>query len=288
MATFAVILFALLLFAFTVGAYGVAMYNGLVGVKHQIDQAWSNIDVLLKQRHDELPKLIDVVKGHAGYERQLLDAFGFTGMIAGGTTGVEFKGQWQGSPGAFSLARAEGKLEGKVGQGRILEVNPGAGRFFGLLSLSAIPRRLSLDFSDFFKSGFSFDSIQGTFELHAGNAVTTDTVVRAPAAQINIKGRTGLAKRDYDQEMEVLPKVGGVLPVVGVLAAGPAGAAAGALLQGMMSKPLKSAASARYHITGPWEKPEVTLIERGEARAEAPLGDHERLKPNETASRKGS
>jgi len=95
---------------------------------------------------------------------QLLDAFGFTGMIAGGTTGVEFKGQWQGSPGAFSLARAEGKLEGKVGQGRILEVNPGAGRFFGLLSLSAIPRRLSLDFSDFFKSGFSLISSAKGYE----------------------------------------------------------------------------------------------------------------------------
>jgi LemA protein len=73
MATFAVILFALVLLAFAVAAYGVALYNGLVGVKHQVDQAWSNIDVLLKQRHDELPKLIDVVRGHAGYERELLD-----------------------------------------------------------------------------------------------------------------------------------------------------------------------------------------------------------------------
>jgi len=73
MAMIVVILFALLLLALAVVAYGVALYNGLVGVKHQVDQAWSNIDVLLKQRHDELPKLIDVVRGHAGYERELLD-----------------------------------------------------------------------------------------------------------------------------------------------------------------------------------------------------------------------
>lgn len=72
MATLAVILFALLLIVVAIAAYGVTIYNGLVGVKHQVDQAWSNIDVLLKQRHDELPKLIDVVKGHAGYERELL------------------------------------------------------------------------------------------------------------------------------------------------------------------------------------------------------------------------
>jgi LemA protein len=68
-----VFLFALLLIAAAVVAYGIAIYNGLVGVKHQVDQAWSNIDVLLKQRHDELPKLIDVVRGHAGYERDLLE-----------------------------------------------------------------------------------------------------------------------------------------------------------------------------------------------------------------------
>jgi LemA protein len=69
----AVTVFALLLLAAAVVAYGVALFNALVGVKHQVDQAWSNIDVLLKQRHDELPKLIDVVKSHAGYERELLE-----------------------------------------------------------------------------------------------------------------------------------------------------------------------------------------------------------------------
>jgi LemA protein len=69
----AVTVFALLLLAAAVVAYGVTLFNALVGVKHQVDQAWSNIDVLLKQRHDELPKLIDVVKSHASYERELLE-----------------------------------------------------------------------------------------------------------------------------------------------------------------------------------------------------------------------
>jgi LemA protein len=73
MATFAVTLFALVLIVLAIGAYGVTLYNGLVSVKHQVDQSWSNIDVLLKQRHDELPKLIDVVRSHAGYERELIE-----------------------------------------------------------------------------------------------------------------------------------------------------------------------------------------------------------------------
>ena len=39
-------------------AYGVALYNGRVQVRQQVDQSWANVDVLLRQRHDELPKLI--------------------------------------------------------------------------------------------------------------------------------------------------------------------------------------------------------------------------------------
>ncbi|HQR52694.1 MAG TPA: LemA family protein [Burkholderiales bacterium] len=72
MAWVAVVLFALILILIGIAAYGVSLYNGLVSVKHQVDQAWSNIDVLLRQRHDELPKLIDSVKGYVAHERELL------------------------------------------------------------------------------------------------------------------------------------------------------------------------------------------------------------------------
>ena len=53
--------------------YVVGIYNGLIMVKNNIDKAWANIDVLLKQRHDELPKLIDTCKGYMKYEQGLLE-----------------------------------------------------------------------------------------------------------------------------------------------------------------------------------------------------------------------
>lgn len=52
--------------------YLVGIYNSLIQVRHQIDKAWKNIDVLLKQRTDELTKLIDTVKGHMKYESETL------------------------------------------------------------------------------------------------------------------------------------------------------------------------------------------------------------------------
>ncbi|HXX20849.1 MAG TPA: LemA family protein [Candidatus Acidoferrum sp.] len=66
---------SLLLVLFVIGgalAYLVTLYNGLVSVKNNVDKAWANIDVLLKQRHDELPNLIEVCKGYMKYEAETL------------------------------------------------------------------------------------------------------------------------------------------------------------------------------------------------------------------------
>ena len=73
MAWMAVIVLAVVLVGIGLVVQGVSVYNGLVAVKHQVDQAWANIDVLLKQRHDELPKLVDAVKGYLAHERGLLE-----------------------------------------------------------------------------------------------------------------------------------------------------------------------------------------------------------------------
>lgn len=54
--------------------WGILLYNGLVAARQECNRAWSNIDVLLKQRHDELPRLVEVCKGYMAYERETLQA----------------------------------------------------------------------------------------------------------------------------------------------------------------------------------------------------------------------
>lgn len=53
--------------------YAVFLYNNLVALKHNVEKAWSNIDVLLKQRHDELPKLVETCKQYMKYEQETLE-----------------------------------------------------------------------------------------------------------------------------------------------------------------------------------------------------------------------
>jgi LemA protein len=52
--------------------YAAMLYNGLIGLRNDIDKAWANIDVLLKQRHDELGRVADVCKEYMHYEQETL------------------------------------------------------------------------------------------------------------------------------------------------------------------------------------------------------------------------
>lgn len=63
----------LLILAFAATLYAVLIYNGLVSLKHNVTKAWSNIDVLLKQRHDELPKLVEVCRQYMAHEKDTLE-----------------------------------------------------------------------------------------------------------------------------------------------------------------------------------------------------------------------
>lgn len=60
-------------FILVVAVYAVMLFNGLVNLKHGVARAWANIDVLLKQRHDELPKLVEVCKQYKEFEATTLE-----------------------------------------------------------------------------------------------------------------------------------------------------------------------------------------------------------------------
>jgi uncharacterized protein (TIGR02099 family) len=192
----------------------------------------------------------------------MLSALGFGDLFNGGKTHDELDATWPGAPSSLALANMDGRLGIEVSNGRIPDLAPGMGRLFGLVSLGELPRRLSLDFGDVFGKGLGFDSIAGDFVLADGNATTQNLKIHGPAAEITITGRTGLRAKDYDQQVTVVPHVGNSLPVVGAVVGGPVGAAAGLAVQGLLGKGLNHAAMRRYHVTGTWARPVMTLVEK--------------------------
>jgi len=68
-----IVVLAVLLVAIAIIGYGIGIYNGFVQLRNNIQKSWANIDVLLKQRSDELPKLIASVKGYLKHEKTVLE-----------------------------------------------------------------------------------------------------------------------------------------------------------------------------------------------------------------------
>ena len=84
--------------------YLVAAYNGLIRRRNQIENAWSQIDVQLKRRHDLIPNLVETVKGYAAHEKSTLDAV------------IQARNAAVAAPTPSATAAAEGQLTGALRQ----------------------------------------------------------------------------------------------------------------------------------------------------------------------------
>lgn len=189
-----------------------------------------------------------------------LESLGFAPGMTGRNGSIVASMNWQDSPMGDVVHTLSGAIHLKLQDGQITEVQPGAGRLFGLLSLNALPRRVLLNFSDVFAKGFGYDSIEGDFTLQDGDAYTQNLVVKGPAASIHLLGRTGLARQDFDEALIVDTSVGSTLPVVGALAGGVGVGAVVFLLTELFNKPLTQAGELRYHLTGTWANPVLTKV----------------------------
>ena len=194
---------------------------------------------------------------------------GFAGRIGGGHGEAQVQAAWPGGPAAFRLGEVEGNVRLAARDGHLLEVEPGAGRVLGLLSVAEVRRRLMLDFSDIYAKGFAFNRMEGNVRLAGGLAHSDDLLIDGPAAEIRIRGRTDLRAERFDQTIDVLPKSANVLTAVGAVAGGPIGAAVGAVANAVLKKPLGEMGAKTYRVTGPWKSPKVEVLGREQSRAPA-------------------
>lgn len=192
----------------------------------------------------------------------LMQNLDYGGQLRGGSGQAQLQASWSGGPSDFQLANLQGSLDLHARNGQLLELEPGAGRVLGLLSVTQLPRRLMFDFRDFFSKGFAFNQVDGSVQFGQGMARTDKVLIEGPAANITIRGQADLRNQRFDQTIDVNPRAGNLLTVVGAVAGGPVGAALGAATNAVLSKPLGEIGARTYKVTGPWKEPKVEVIER--------------------------
>ena len=190
----------------------------------------------------------------------LFAGLGYRNVIRGGHGNGRVAVTARSAPFPMALETLEGEVQLALRDGSLTQVEPGAGRVFGLLSVANLPRRLTLNFADVYEEGFAFDRIDADFSIADGVAETRTFTLVGPSARVDAAGTIDLAGRSYDQRITVMPRASSALPILGGVFGGPPGAAAMFLAQQMFSTQLDRVARMHYHLTGSWADPEFEPV----------------------------
>ncbi|MGC1441805.1 MAG: YhdP family protein [Burkholderiaceae bacterium] len=195
----------------------------------------------------------------------LLTDLGMPKTLSGGLGKIGGILQWGGTPFAPDLATLGGELSIALGRGQFLKTEPGMAKLVGVLSLQALPRRLSLDVTDLFQNGFAFDAIVGQAEINKGVVKTDSLLMHGVQAEVLIAGTADMASETQDLSVKVGPHINaGIASLAYAALANPAIGLGTLLAQIILDKPLKEIFGHEFLVTGPWSAPNVAEVNRFE------------------------
>lgn len=192
----------------------------------------------------------------------LLGRFGMKDVIRAGRGRLEGQVHWSGSPFALDYPSLGGQLKIDVESGQFLKAEPGIAKLLGVLSLQALPRRLTLDFRDVFTQGFSFDFLRGDARINQGVASTNNLQMKGVNAAVLMDGSADIARETQSLRVVVVPEINAGTAALVATAINPAIGLGTFLAQMVLSRPLIAAATQEFQIDGTWADPKITKIPR--------------------------
>ena len=195
-------------------------------------------------------------------DRHFGQRFGRAGVVRGGKGSIEGSIAWRGSPLALDYPSLSGDMAANFETGQFLKVDPGAAKLLGVLSLQALPRRLTLDFRDVFSDGFAFDFVRGDVQIKQGVATTNNLQMKGVNAAVLMEGSADIAREQQDIRVVVVPEINAGTASLIATAINPAIGLGTFLAQFLLREPLQAATTQQFHISGSWADPKVEKIEK--------------------------
>jgi len=189
-----------------------------------------------------------------------LEAHGVVGALKGGPGRIDGKVQWVGSPLAIDYPSLRGDLTLAIGKGQFLKTDPGVAKLIGVLSLQALPRRLTLDFRDVFAKGFAFDEIRGDVSIRGGVARTENLGMKGVGAQVKIQGSADIANETQNLRVQIRPELNAGVASLAYAAINPVVGIGSFVAQMVLSGPLQEIFASEYQVDGSWSDPHVVAV----------------------------
>lgn len=192
---------------------------------------------------------------------KLLGRLGVPDALIGGEGELAGRVSWLGHVTAFDLARLAGSVKLDLRKGRFAQVDPGAARLLGVLSLQSLSRRIRLDFTDVFSSGFAFDSLTGSADIDAGVFRSSNVLLQGPAARVTLQGEADLANNSQQLRVHITPTLSeGVAVITGASLLNPIAGAITFAAQKLLKDPVSQILSFDYEVTGSLAEPQVRKV----------------------------
>jgi len=200
----------------------------------------------------------------------MLARFGMKDVIRRGKGRMEGQVAWVGSPLTLDYPSMNGAFNVNIESGQFLKADPGLAKLLGVLSLQALPRRLTLDFRDVFSEGFAFDFVRGDVTIVNGIASTNNLQMKGVNAAVLMEGKADIARETQDIKVVVVPEINAGTASLVATVINPVIGLGSFLAQMVLRNPLIRAATQEFHIDGTWADPRVTRVDRRTAGAPAP------------------
>lgn len=198
-----------------------------------------------------------------------LDRVGMQRMVRGGKGKLEGRLAWQGSPMSIDYPSLTGRLMLDVKDGVLLNVEPGAARLLGILSLQGLARLVTLDFRGVASSGTVFDATTASAEVRNGIATTEDFRMRSPQFTMEMKGSTNIPAETQQLNVTVLPKINATTASLATTFINPAIGLGTLAAQLLFADQVSSAFRQQYRISGSWSAPDIRKVGDNNARSDA-------------------
>jgi uncharacterized protein YhdP len=184
---------------------------------------------------------------------------GQPGSVKGGRAQMHGALAWQGGLASLDFPSLAGEVTLRVEDGQFLELDPGIGKLIGLMSLQALPRRVTLDFRDVFSKGFQFDRIASHARVEKGVIRLKEFRMRGSAADVEMSGDADIAHETQNLRVRVVPSLGDSA-AIGVALVNPVAGVAAAIAQRILKNPLGQIFAFDYTVTGSWADPKVVKV----------------------------
>jgi uncharacterized protein (TIGR02099 family) len=185
-----------------------------------------------------------------------LKRFGYLDAIKAAPSTLKGNVSWEGSPQSLDYATLSGQIALQSGKGQFSQLDPGIGKLLGVLSLQALPRRISLDFRDVFSQGFAFDEITADVKITQGVMSTQNLRISGPAARVELSGEANLVRETQNLRVKVLPSLSSSA-AIGAAIFNPLLGGAVYLGSKVLKDPIDQIFAYEYRITGGWSDPHV-------------------------------